>query len=463
MVYKVDWNDPALKRWLDSITKKTTKFNYKSAFRNYAEFTGMTATELIEEAHADLQLSPLEQKDVVIQRLTKFHTWLTTEVEKVTRGKGEHKVKGKGLTPRSAVMKLNCIRSFYSTFHISVKLRGRHRISNGRVKNKRMIVNAEQVKTLVQHARSIRDRAIILVNFQGGMDASTLCSLNYEDIAQAVETGEHPFKLNVFRKKGDVEYYTFLGKDAVETLRAYVADQKARGTEWNLESPLFTKSRHATDERITPNLIQNMMKEVAVSAGFVKKNNGKDFNILGSHALRESFSSLMLNSGIPRPIVDFWLGHTRSNLDTAYMTIDETKAREMYAKREHLLNINETTEKSEELRKLSDSVSDILVDKAEMKEQLDKTTADVKDLKKQLKQATELVYSFEPLLNTFNEIANTTEGQELILKIKEAKLKQEYVEAKEGDKEINKEHPIAEKPKSISKEHRKHLEELKDE
>ena len=24
MVYEVDWNDPALERWLDSITKKTT-------------------------------------------------------------------------------------------------------------------------------------------------------------------------------------------------------------------------------------------------------------------------------------------------------------------------------------------------------------------------------------------------------------------------------------------------------
>jgi len=176
---------------------------------------------------------------------------------------------------------------------------------------------------------------------------------------------------------------------------------------------------------------------------------------LGSHALRESFSSLMLNSGVPRPIVDFWLGHTRSNLDVAYMTVDEEKAKEMYAKREHLLNINETTEKSEELRKLSDSVSDILVDKAEMKEQLDKTTAEVNNLKEQLKQATELVYSFEPVLSTFSTIADTKEGQELINKIHEAKAKQEMREAqKETDKEraeITKEHPTPKKTKQIDK------------
>ena len=426
MVYNVDWNDPALVRWLDSISKKSTKMNYKSAFRNYAEFTGLTATELIDEAHADRQLPPLKQKDVVIQRLTKFHSWLTTEVEKVTRGKGEHKVKGRGLTPRSAVMKINCIRSFYSTFNMSVKLRGRHRIRNGRVKNKRMIINAEQVKVLVQHARSIRDRAIILVNFQGGMDVSTLCSLNYGEIAQAVETGEHPFKLELFRKKADVEYYTFLGKDAVEALKAYVVDRKARGTEWTLETPLFTKERHSTNERITSNLVQNMMKEVAVSAGFVKKNNGKDFNILGSHALRESFSSLMLNSGVPRPIVDLWLGHTRSNLDTAYMTVDETKAREMYAKREHLLNINETTEKSEELRKLSDSVSDILVEREEMKEQLSQTVSEVKELKEKLECAVNYIWSLRDEIENRDKTEAETDFKQLV-------------------EEINKEHPIPKK------------------
>jgi integrase len=427
-MYQVDWNDPALRRWLDSITRKTTKANYRSSFRNYAEFTGMTATELIEEAHEDRQLPPLEQKDVVINRLIKFHEWLSNDVQKFSRGKGEHKVKGKGLTPRSALMKVNCIRSFYSTFHISVKLRGRHKLANGKVKNKRMIVNAEQVKTLVQHARSIRDRAIILVNFQGGMDASTLCSLNYEDIVPAVETGEHPFKLELLRKKSDTEYYTFLGKDAVEALRAYVADQKTRGTEWTLESPLFTKERHTTDERITPNLIQNMMKEVAVSAGLVKKNNGKDFNILGSHALRESFSSLMLNSGVPRPIVDFWLGHKRSNLDTAYMTVDEDKAREMYAKREHLLNINESSEKSEELRKLSDSVADILVKGEEMKEQLNKTEARVEELTGQLARAVKYISQLTEEIENRDRAEAEEDFQKLVA-------------------EVTKQHPVAKKEK----------------
>jgi integrase len=378
----VNWNDPALERWFNTIPNKSTAYNYRTAFRSYAEFTGMTATQLIEEADEDKKLPVLKRKDIILQRLTKFYEWLTTEAPIVSRGSTKHKshqVIGQGITPKSATMRVNAIRSFYATFGFTVKLKGRNKLRQGKVKNKRMIVDAEQVKTLVQHARSIRDRAIILINFQGGMDVSTLCSLNYEDIAQ-IESGEYPLKLELYRKKADVEYYTFIGHDAINALKAYVADQKARGTEWKPDSPLFTKERIATAERITPNLVQNMLKDLAIKTGLVKKDNGKDFNILGSHALRESFSSIMLNSGVPKPIVDFWLGHTVNGTDEAYMIVQFERAKEMYSKREHLLSISASTEKEEELRKIKDSILEIVVDKEDLK-------AEVNDLKEKLTNA----------------------------------------------------------------------------
>jgi len=38
-----DWNDPALSRWLDPMTKQGTKALYRVAYRRYAQFTNMTA------------------------------------------------------------------------------------------------------------------------------------------------------------------------------------------------------------------------------------------------------------------------------------------------------------------------------------------------------------------------------------------------------------------------------------
>ena len=61
------------------------------------------------------------------------------------------------------------------------------------------------------------------------------------------------------------------------------------------------------------------------------------------------------------------------------------------------------------------------------------------------------MYSFEPVLSTFSAIADTKEGQELINKIREAKIRQEMKEAQtETEKlraKITAENPIPKKAK----------------
>ena len=201
-----------------------------------------------------------------------------------------------------------------------------------------MKIAADQVKILVNHARTPRDRAIILTLFQGGMDVSTLCSLKYGDIAEALKKDEQPLKLELFRRKSGTEYYTFLGKDAVESIRVYLADLKSRGRRFQHDSPLFVKERGTTG--LTTNLVQNMMRTVALKSGLIdEENNGKAFNPLGLHALRESFGSIMINSGVPDTIVDFWLGHTIGEMAEAYKGVQLESLKQIYLEREKLISI----------------------------------------------------------------------------------------------------------------------------
>jgi len=145
-----------------------------------------------------------------------------------------------------------------------------------------------------------------------------------------------------------VEYYTFLGKDAVQALRAYVADMKSRGVNYSYNSPLFLKERGK--QALTTNLVQNMMKDVAVRSGLVdEKNNGKAFNPLGPHALRESFGSLMINSGVPDTIVDFWLGHSMGEMAEAYKGVQFESLKQTYLEREKLISISATEVDVEEI------------------------------------------------------------------------------------------------------------------
>jgi len=337
VVDKVDWEDPSLTRWLDTITRKSTKWGYRTSFRAYAKFTGKSASELIDEALEDAKKDPREKRDVVLKRLVEFYHWMKNEYPQKSRGKGPKRIVGKGSTDKRANVTVNSIRSFYATFGITVRMKGRHALPKPRVKNKRMKIAADQLKILVDHARTPRDRAILLTLFQGGMDVSTLCSLKYGDIAEALKKDEQPLKLELFRRKSGTEYYTFLGKDAVGSIKVYLADMKSRGRRFRHDTPLFVKERGSTG--LTTNLVQNMMRTVALKSGLIdEENNGKAFNPLGPHALRESFGSIMINSGVPDTIVDFWLGHTIGEMAEAYKGVQFESLKQIYLEREKLIS-----------------------------------------------------------------------------------------------------------------------------
>jgi integrase len=333
------WEDPIVKRWLDSIVKSGTKYNYKSAFKVFLEYTKLSPTQLIDEAVEDFKKDPRQRKDVLLTKILGFYAWLKTDYEKKSRGSGPHTVIGKGLSDKLASMYTSAIRSFYATYDLQVRLKGRRRIPKAKVTNKRMIVGAEQVKVLFDHARSPRDRAIILTNFQGGLDAATLCSIKYGDIAEGLAKKEHLLKLELYRGKTGVDFYTFLGHDAIEAIKAYFADMKQRGVTFTHNTPLFLQDK-SKEVMMTDN-VQDMMKEVAIRAGFIdKENNGHAFNPLGPHSLRESFGSIMTNSGVPDTIVDFWLGHAIGELAEAYKSVQFESLKKMYLDREKLISIS---------------------------------------------------------------------------------------------------------------------------
>ena len=389
----VDWLDSALKRWFDSITRQSTKYNYRTAFRAYALFTGLSASALIDEALEDAKRDPRNRKDIVLTKIVQFYNWLKTEYPRKSRGKGEHVIVGKGVSDKLAHGYVGAVRSFYATYDITVRLKGRHKLPKPRVQNKRMKVAAEQVKLLVDHARTPRDRAVILTMFQSGMDVSTLCSLRYDDVSEGLAKNELPLKLDLHRPKTGTDYYTFLGKDAVEALKAHINDMKNRRVQFKPDTPLFMKERGK--EPLETNLVQNMMKEVAHKSGLVDgENNGKQFNPLSPHALRESFGSIMINSGVPDTIVDFWLGHEIGEMAEAYKGVQYESLKQMYVDREKLLSITMPKVDVEELKaklrgeieqqnkQLQAMVNSVVTENMDLKQRIGRTEHKITELEK---------------------------------------------------------------------------------
>jgi integrase len=402
------WEDPVLKRWFDTIVKSGTRDNYRSAFRAYAKYTGLTPSQMIDEAVEDSKKDPRQRKDVLLTRVLGFYAYMKNDYERMSRGSGEHKVLGKGVSDKLAIMYTAAARSFYATYDLTVKLKGRRRIPRAKVTNKRMIVGAEQVKVLYDHARSPRDRAIVLVNFQGGLDASTLCSIKYGDVAEGLAKNEHPLKLELQRPKTGTDFYTFLGHDATEALKAYIADMKQRGVTFTHSTPLFLQGK-SKNGMFTQN-IQKMMQELAVRSGFIDtQNNGHEFNPLGPHALRESFGSIMTNSGVPDTVVDFWLGHEIGEMAEAYKSVQSDSLKQMYLAREKLVSISAQkvdideikeklrTEMEQQNKQLQIMVNSLVTENMDLKNRVQGVERKLSDFEKHL---SELNKAFQELEKT---------------------------------------------------------------
>jgi hypothetical protein len=232
--------------------------------------------------------------------------------------------------------------------------------------------------------------------FQSGVDVSTLCNLKYGDVAEGLARNEYPLKLNLYRAKSGTEYYTFLGQDALEALKAYLADVKARGIQLSFHDPLFLKesNKALAKEGITDNLVQKMLREIAIKSGFVDEHfNGKDFNPLSPHALRESFASIMINKGVPDTIVDFWLGHEIGEMAEAYKRGMAEDLKRMYLEREPFISISSgDTHFNTQLQAL-----------------INRLSAENMELKNKLKEVEAKLANFESFITEFNRIKEEVE------------------------------------------------------
>jgi site-specific recombinase XerD len=402
---EIDWNEPPLARWLGEISRESTKDTYKFGWKAFSAYTGLSATQLLDEAVEDMKRDPRERKGVILHRLLGYYNWLTTEYPVYNRGKGKHTVVRKGLRPKTANGWVQAVRSFYGTFDINVKMKGKSRLPKPRVYNKRMELGVLEVRALVQQARNPRDRAILLTLFQGGMDVSTLISIRYEDVREGLQKDEYPLRLSLFREKTGIEYYTFLGRDAISAIKSYLNELKSKDIFLQSGQPLFVKLDSAGKvEQMETQLVQKLVREAALRSGLVdeSKLNGKDMSPCNPHALREAFGSIMINKGVPDTIVDFWLGHAIGEMAQAYKSVKSEELKKLYLEREAFISItapeSEITEKyTKQVGELQGYVNSLLAENMKLKEEMSRMKGDVNAMK-------ELIPSIKEVVNWHKEI-----------------------------------------------------------
>ncbi|RLI76231.1 integrase [Archaeoglobales archaeon] len=355
------WQEiPELRRWLiggvgGKIKAEKTITNYLSCMRAFMEFTQMTPQEMIEEAKIARSKDDYIERTIPESRVAEFHRWLLTEYEQKARGRhGRRRGKGKkGVSETLAHSIAAAIRSFYKANGYPLNLQ----IPSPAPKeiNFALEIRAEHVRRMCQHARSIRDRAIILTLFQSGLDIQTLCRLNYGHIAEDLEAGRIPIMLTLIREKAKIKFRTFLGRDAVEAIKEYLQERKHNGEVITYESPLFLQEgkNKRKLKRITPRNVDDIFRDLVIRAGIISEEKLKqcDINPARPYALRAAFSSIMRYYGVDKDTIDYFMGH-RMPYNSAYHRMTREELEELYKKGEKGLSISGSvsmTEIEEEL------------------------------------------------------------------------------------------------------------------
>ena len=194
---------------------------------------------------------------------------------------------------------------------------------------------------------SMTMRTIMLIKLQSGMDSSTLTDrFNHEGYSQLVKyfkTDDHkswnldacPAPIRLVRVKTNVQYTTFLDRDAVAQLQEYLTWKGARHGKHDATKPIFMTMQNTP---IHPAWLSGSFSKVAVRAGIQEKISRKVYKIR-AHEVRDLLKSTLLASGCKQYAADHVLGHAPRDSYEKEAVLYPEELRAEYAKASSRINI----------------------------------------------------------------------------------------------------------------------------
>ena len=162
------------------------------------------------------------------------------------------------------------------------------------------ILTVEEVARLIDSARNLLDRTLLMVLYSTGMRNCELRHLQVKDI------DSQSMLIHIQRGKGGRDRYVPLSPKLLETLREY----------WRWMKPktwLFPGTIHnwRADKPLTPKVVWDACQFAARRAGIKKR--------VYAHLLRHSYATHLLEAGADLRTIQLLLGHVRLEHTAVYL------------------------------------------------------------------------------------------------------------------------------------------------
>ena len=160
----------------------------------------------------------------------------------------------------------------------------------------------------------LRDRALILFMYSGGLRISEVINLSIHNI-------EEDYKTAKVMGKGNKERYVFFSDEAVLALKEYLPERAEKIPEDKPTDLLFISQR---GQKLSLSGLRWIIKQYS--------NISKLDKHIHPHALRHSFATHLVNSGCDVRVVQELLGHANIATTQRYTHIDMERLKKVYAK-----------------------------------------------------------------------------------------------------------------------------------
>jgi len=278
---------PCVVDWINGYESSYTRDQFLRTLHLFVERTGLNPDEL-------LRLGA----DGVRRRLV--------EISREIRDEGKH---------AWALALIKSVKSFCRYHGVEIRLRRGEMI---RARRKRIgveiIPNADQVYKMAEHARTLRDRAIILCLWQSGVRVGCLVKWRFGMVRDQLFPPDGKIRVPIRLKITENEetklrgydmgyYYTFLAREAAEALKEYLQWRMDRGEILTDESPIFvTHSTTIKGTPLKPASVRGIIKYCAKRAGLNPEG-------IWPHCLRKAFRKVLNNSDLDEDTKEALMGH----------------------------------------------------------------------------------------------------------------------------------------------------------
>jgi hypothetical protein len=347
--------DALITDWLDTLqandaSDKTIR-NYLLGMQAYTECTGMTPTDLILEAEAEIRAGLLGRERSLKRNLVKFLTHL----------------KDKGLAPMTVRTHMAGVKSFYKNLDISLpaslpKIGSRART----LEENKPIPTKDDIRAVLWVCDPL-EQALVLVGASSGLSCEDIIKLTVGQFKKGYDPQTEITTLSLRRTKTRVDFITFLTPEASRAVNRYLEYRERTDEVDERRQPTLEKQHVYSDNdalfigRHIPNTFlktknddERLLKEKAVVQIYsniskkAKKSTVKgNWNLIRSHKMRGFFNKILKSSGCDSFHVEYWMGHKSDGSKDGYFIGDTEYEKMIYEKYIAFLTIQKDINVSE--------------------------------------------------------------------------------------------------------------------